>query len=546
MASNINSNNIDGTYPIAGQDNDSQGFRTNFTNIKNNFTYAKSELEDLQSKVVLKSALSGGTLDNNMAGAVFKGAEIRDLRETRSDLGTTSGTVSLNHANAHYYTLVASGNVTLSFTGFPSAGKLGRIRLEITVNNTAYTMALPASVTLGIQGIAGLDSSNVITFNEAGTFIFEFTTEDGGTTIHINDLTRPRYYFYGSEIQLEQRTPTSTGQDGDKAGMIALNNANIYLCTADYDGSTVIWKNTSIATTANTVVDAAQPNITSVGATLTSSGNITGGNLLTAGSVTASTLVSNVATGTAPLTVSSTTQVANLNVAVAGTVATAAQPNITSVGTLTSLTTAAGTTSVAPLNFTSGTLLSSAAAGKLEWDGTTFFLTRNTTAGRSVLDVYNSFRLSADGSVIGPTIADYFANGIVTMDAASAYEFEWHLYFLKSTAGTVTFTLTFSQAPVNVVANYIGSPVGGVSAVGTPQVAGIVASTSTATALPVTGSLSDATNHAYVIRATVESNASTGGTVKLLSLIHISTVTPKRGSWFRYRRYPSANAGAFT
>ena len=47
MASNINSNNIDGTYPIAGQDNDSQGFRTNFTNIKNNLAYAKSEIDDL-------------------------------------------------------------------------------------------------------------------------------------------------------------------------------------------------------------------------------------------------------------------------------------------------------------------------------------------------------------------------------------------------------------------------------------------------------------------------------------------------------------------
>jgi len=541
MASNINANNIDGTYPIAGQDNDSQGFRTNFTNIKNNFTYAKSELEDLQSKAVLKSALSGGTLDNNLAGALIRGAEIRDLRETRSDLGTTSGTLTINHANGHYFTVVASGNLSLSFTGFPSAGKLGRIRLEVTINNVAHTLTLPASVSLGIQGIAGLDADNVITFNETGTFIFEFTTEDGGTTIHINDLTRPRYYFYGSEIQLEQRTPAATGQEGDKAGMIALNNANIYLAMADYDGSTVVWKNTSIASTANTVVVAAQPNITSVG-TLTS--------LTTSGPIT-STLV----TGTAPFVVSSTTPVANLHVATAtaataattaGTVTTAAQPNITSVGTLTSLTTAAGTTSVAPLNFTSGTLLTTAAAGKLEFDGTTFFLTRNTTAGRSVLDVFNSFRLAADGSVIGPAITDFFSNGIVTMDAASAYEFEYHIYFLKSTAGTVTFTLTFSQAPVSVAANYIGSPVAGVSAVGTPQVAGIVASTSTATALPVTGTLSDATNHSYIIRATVESNATTGGTIQLQLTEGAGTVTPKRGSWFRYRRYPAANAGAYT
>jgi hypothetical protein len=148
--------------------------------------------------------------------------------------------------------------------------------------------------------------------------------------------------------------------------------------------------------------------------------------------------------------------------------------------------------------------------------------------------------------VIGPTIADFFATGNVTMDAASAYEFEWHLYFLKSTAGTVTFTLTFSQAPVNVTAHYIGSPTGGVSSVGAPQTAGIIASTSTATALPITGTLSDATNHAYVIRATVESNASTGGTIELQLTEGAGTVTPRRGSWFRYRRYPLANAGAYT
>ena len=44
--------------------------------------------------------------------------------------------------------------------------------------------------------------------------------------------------------------------------------------------------------------------------------------------------------GSQPITVDSTTRVANLNVsnsAVAGTVYTAAQPNITSVGTLTTL-----------------------------------------------------------------------------------------------------------------------------------------------------------------------------------------------------------------
>ena len=42
MASNIVPGNIDGSFPIAGQDNSSQGFRDNFTAIKNNFEDAKT------------------------------------------------------------------------------------------------------------------------------------------------------------------------------------------------------------------------------------------------------------------------------------------------------------------------------------------------------------------------------------------------------------------------------------------------------------------------------------------------------------------------
>ena len=49
MASSIVPGNIAGTFPVAGQDNSSQGFRDNFTASKNNFTYAKSEIETLQT-----------------------------------------------------------------------------------------------------------------------------------------------------------------------------------------------------------------------------------------------------------------------------------------------------------------------------------------------------------------------------------------------------------------------------------------------------------------------------------------------------------------
>jgi hypothetical protein len=194
MSSNINPNNIDTTYPVAGQDNDSQGFRDNFTNIKNNFTEAQDELNDLQNKVVLKSALTGGTLDNNFDGAVLKAAKIQDFRETVNVVGTVTGNQTINFAAGHYHTLTTSGSVSLSFSNLPATGNHGRWRVSITISSTAHTLTLPSAVNKGTTGIPGW-SANVITFATAGTYIFEFSTNDAGSTIHISELSRPRDTF---------------------------------------------------------------------------------------------------------------------------------------------------------------------------------------------------------------------------------------------------------------------------------------------------------------------------------------------------------------
>lgn len=37
-----------------------------------------------------------------------------------------------------------------------------------------------------------------------------------------------------------------TGASGDTAGMIAVDSSYLYVCTADYDGSTTIWKKVAL------------------------------------------------------------------------------------------------------------------------------------------------------------------------------------------------------------------------------------------------------------------------------------------------------------
>ena len=61
MASNINSDAIDALYPVAGQDNDSQGFRDNFSTIKNSLATAKTEITTLQTILLKKMQITIST-----------------------------------------------------------------------------------------------------------------------------------------------------------------------------------------------------------------------------------------------------------------------------------------------------------------------------------------------------------------------------------------------------------------------------------------------------------------------------------------------------
>jgi hypothetical protein len=202
MTSQINPNNIDGAYPVAGQDNNSQGFRDNFTSTKVNFQYAEDEINDLQAKVVLKTALSGSYLDNNMNDNLIYAAKVQDFSATKVAITTTTGSVQINYAAGHYQTLTPSGSVSLSFQNFPAAGSYGWLRLQIQVTNLAYTVTLPAAVSLGIDQLQNYDNtSRVISFTKTGYFEFEFTTSNGGSAITIFDLNRNMdpLYLAGSQ-----------------------------------------------------------------------------------------------------------------------------------------------------------------------------------------------------------------------------------------------------------------------------------------------------------------------------------------------------------
>lgn len=208
MASNINPYNINGAFPVAGQDNSSQGFRDNFTNIKNNFLFAQNELNDLQGKALLTGALNGQTLSNDMAGTVIRRPQLAAWTQTLYDLGAvaTSATLDFNQANFQKFT--TAGSINLSFANWPTStgtGALGygSMRVWIKITSVNHSLILPTSVTVGVTEIAGYNPANqTITFDAPGDYIFDFSSIDGGNNYLIFDVTRNHATFRDSSFYL--------------------------------------------------------------------------------------------------------------------------------------------------------------------------------------------------------------------------------------------------------------------------------------------------------------------------------------------------------
>ena len=199
MTSAINPNNIDGQYPVAGQDNNSQGFRDNFTNTKTNFQYARDEITELQNNAVLKSALTGGTLNNNMGNAIISNAQLIGQTTNVIPLGNVANsTANVVFGAGSYQVATTTGNTSLSFSGWPANGLYATVRLQLTTTAANADITVPASISsntnasyTSFQYIKGVDIANsLITIDNTGTYVFEFSTADGGANVFIQDLTR--------------------------------------------------------------------------------------------------------------------------------------------------------------------------------------------------------------------------------------------------------------------------------------------------------------------------------------------------------------------
>lgn len=190
MASNINTTNIDTEFPVPGQDNDSQGFRDNFTTIQENFAAAKTEIETLQTETVKLNADNTFLPNENDDPTLLINASLKrhSLTYYADPGGDISGAKTISYANGEYQVYNLSGNTTINIdnTGWPSTGRYAKMTIHLTATTSSV---LSFNNGLDIKfGPSGFQNETLTINNNANPDIIELWTFQGGTTIYARHL----------------------------------------------------------------------------------------------------------------------------------------------------------------------------------------------------------------------------------------------------------------------------------------------------------------------------------------------------------------------
>ena len=192
MTSAIISATIDADYPVAGQDNDSQGFRDNFSIIKDGLATAGAELTDLQTNTAKLNA------NNNFGGYLIDNAVTNRLYGTVYTT-TDAGSINVTLANGSYQEITVTGTATLIVGGWPSEDSHASMKLAIKSSTaTAYNVTLSADGgsnkvfnSLPTSGIVSVDDTiqiiDVWTIDQGATVYFKLDASP--TVSNINSLT---------------------------------------------------------------------------------------------------------------------------------------------------------------------------------------------------------------------------------------------------------------------------------------------------------------------------------------------------------------------
>jgi hypothetical protein len=196
MTSAINYSAINTAYPVAGQDNNSQGFRDNFTAISVGLSTAKTEISALQQNAVLTQDLATSSIPvvNNLLGSTISNGLVSQLNPVFYNLGNITSAGSLiNINNGPVQQVRLTGSATLTFSNWGPAGSYSVARLIIFADQSASRTATLATTNSGVMRTAtgwvgGTNPITVVLGTNNLFQVIEAWTVDGGAHVYLKNI----------------------------------------------------------------------------------------------------------------------------------------------------------------------------------------------------------------------------------------------------------------------------------------------------------------------------------------------------------------------
>jgi hypothetical protein len=183
MTSNINYTSINAAFPVAGQDNDSQGFRDNFGVIKTALSTASIEISDIQlnyAKLNAANFFDGNTIE----GAVFKDNAYETQVHDVNPSTVTLGKFDINYAGGNYHIVNLSTNTNFQVNSWPT-DSYAKITMEVVPQTTAtmtVTFSSPNGGTILKEASLTLPSSSS---GNQRKQIWDLWTRDNGQNVFV-------------------------------------------------------------------------------------------------------------------------------------------------------------------------------------------------------------------------------------------------------------------------------------------------------------------------------------------------------------------------
>lgn len=195
MTSTININTIDASFPVAGQDNDSQGFRDNFENIKTALKTAATEITSLQDNSIAKGTdADNKPLINNLQGAAlanFQSVNSYGTAFVATVPSAETAPIVVSYQNGSFQSVSIAGDRQLQIAYWPTNepnNVYAVVRIEVHA-----TVAGSVTFTNPAGSISTADNTCVVFALEANDkVIFDVWSTDGGNSVTVLELSNSR------------------------------------------------------------------------------------------------------------------------------------------------------------------------------------------------------------------------------------------------------------------------------------------------------------------------------------------------------------------